>query len=275
MKLLFEPDAPVQILPETLQETALLASDAVNTKLSFWLLPALPDWNCWRLCSGKETFSVRPDSREIVFPADLGPEAFCYVLRVASDGILLDRGSIPLHCAAVIAAGQQVFLFAEPGGGKSYFADMICKIFQGAVLIGDDHVVVGGCITGNRVRRLRGAKREMLGYARNEGSVMQQIPAKKIGIVLGCTGARCAPVSSVQRRRELICRASGGKYLLQDPMFQGKQYQIDEIFGCAKKEQYQIKLLDFAAEFDSFFSVSGSFEEIGQYLKEIIDPERR
>lgn len=275
MKLLFEPDAPVQILPETLQETALLASDAVNTKLNFWLLPALPDWNCWRLCSGKETFSVRPDSRKIVFPADLGPEAFCYVLRVASDGILLDRGSIPLHCAAVIAAGQQVFLFAEPGGGKSYFADMLCKIFQGAVLIGDDHVVVGGCITGNRVRRLRGAKREMLGYARNEGSVMQQIPAKKIGIVLGCTGARCAPVSSVQRRRELICRASGGKYLLQDPMFQGKQYQIDEIFGCAKKEQYQIKLLDFAAGFDSFFSVSGSFEEIGQYLKEIIDPERR
>ncbi len=32
---------------------------------------------------------------------------------------------------------------------------------------------------------------------------------------------------------------------------------------------------DFAAGFDSFFSVSGSFEEIGQYLKEIIDPERR
>lgn len=275
MKLLFEPDAPVQILPETLQETELLAFDAVSAKLNFRLMSALPDWNCWRLCSGKETFSVRPDSREIVFPTDLGPEAFCYVLRVASDGILLDRGSIPLHCAAVIAAGQQVFLFAEPGGGKSYFADMLCKIFQGAVLIGDDHVVVGGCITGNRVRRLRGAKREMLGYARNEGSVMQQIPAKKIGIVLGCTGARCAPVSSVQRRRELICRASGGKYLLQDPMFQGKQYQIDEIFGCAKKEQYQIKLLDFAAGFDSFFSVSGSFEEIGQYLKEIIDPERR
>lgn len=42
-----------------------------------------------------------------------------------------------------------------------------------------------------------------------------------------------------------------------------------------KKEQYQIKLLDFAERFDSFFSVSGSFEEIGQYLKEIIDPERR
>ena len=153
--------------------------------------------------------------------------------------------------------------------------EQLQKIFHGAVLIGDDHVVVGGCITGNRVRRLRGAKREMLGYARNEGSVMQQIPAKKIGIVLGCTCARCAPVSSVQRRRELICRASGGKYLLQDPMFQGKRYQIDEIFGCAKKEQYQIKLLDFAAGFDSFFSVSGSFEEIGWYLKEIIDPERR
>lgn len=275
MKLLFEPDAPVQILPETLQETELLASDAVSAKLNFRLMSALPNRDCWCLCSGKETFSIRPDSRKIVFPADLGPEAFCYVLRVASDGILLDRGSIPLHCAAVIAAGQQVFLFAEPGGGKSYFADMLCKIFQGAVLIGDDHVVVGGCITGNRVRRLRGAKREMLGYVRNEGSVMQQIPAKKIGIVLGCTGARCAPISSVQRRRELICRASGGKYLLQDPMFQGKRYQIDEIFGCAKKEQYQIKLLDFAAGFDSFFSVSGSFEEIGQYLKEIIDPERR
>lgn len=179
MKLLFEPDAPVQILPETLQETELLASDAVSAKLNFRLMSALPNRDCWCLCSGKETFSIRPDSREIVFPADLGPEAFCYALRVASDGILLDRGSIPLHCAAVIAAGRQVFLFAEPGGGKSYFADMLCEIFQGAVLIGDDHVVVGGCITGNRVRRLRGAKREMLGYARNEGSVMQQIPAKK------------------------------------------------------------------------------------------------
>ena len=199
----------------------------MRTKLNFRLLSALPNRDCWCLCSGKETFSIRPDSREIVFPADLGPEAFCYALRVASDGILLDRGGIPLHCAAVIAEGQQVFLFAEPGGGKSYFADMLCKIFPGAVLIGDDHVVVGGCITGNQIRRLRGAKREMLGYARNEGSVMQQIPAKKIGIVLGCTGVRCAPVSSVQRRRKLVCRASGGKYLLQDPLFQGKRYQID------------------------------------------------
>ena len=275
MKLLFEMDSPAQLLPEMPQEKALLASDAISTKMNFRLLSALPDRDCWRLCSGKETFSVRPGSREIVFPADLGPEAFCYALRVASDGILLDRGSIPLHCAAAIAARQQVFLFAEPGGGKSYFADMLCKIFPGAVLIGDDHIVAGGCITGNLVRRLRGVKREMLGYAHNEGSVMQQIPAKKIGIVLGCTGARCAPVSSVQQRWELICRASGGKYLLQDPMFQGKRYQIDERIGCAKKEQYQIKLLDFAVGFDSFFSVSGSFEEIGGYLKEIIAPERR
>ena len=275
MKLLFEADGPVQLWPETPRETALLASDAISTKLNFRLLSALPDRDCWRLCSEKETFSVRSDSREIVFPADLGPEAFCYALRVASDGILLDRGSIPLHCAAVIAAGQQVFLFAEPGGGKSYFADMLCTIFPGALLIGDDHIAAGGCITGNRVRRLRGAKRETLGYARNEGSALQRIPAARIGVVLGCTGARCEPIPSVQQRQELICRVSGGKYLLQDPMFQGKRYQIDEIFGCAKKEQYQIKLLEFAAGFDSFFGVSGSLEKIGGCLKEIIDSERR
>lgn len=46
MKLLFEPDAPVQILPEMLQETELLASDAVSAKLNFRLMSALPNRDC-------------------------------------------------------------------------------------------------------------------------------------------------------------------------------------------------------------------------------------
>lgn len=261
---LFFGNNGVQVMPEIDWEACVISSPQLQSKLAYEITFApVETIDRWHVRFVPDCFAIHAAEREVLLPCGLSQDALGYALRIVIDGLLLDHGKIPFHSAAVASPHKQIFLFAGPGKGKSHFARYICKQLDGFALVGDDHVILDSdTIIGNSMCRIRDLYSQTIGYLEN---VRYAQCTYKIALCI-----QYADINQIEEiyekdlQMENLLACSAFKYLMHNPVMQGKLFALHDVFGMDKKMQYADRARD--CTFDAFFRVTGSFEYIEQVI---------